>query len=223
MDHAVQMGVECVERLLNGRPEDCVRGRISPKGEQDLGLLAEKTIELTSRRALRRAGLGPLYERFLKVKDKLEREGLFDAAAKRELVPYPRAIGVVTSLAAAALRDVLTTLARRNPAIQVIVYPTPVQGEGAAARIAAALRRASARAECDVLLLVRGGGSIEDLWQFNEEVVARAIRDSRIPVAVGVGHESDFTIATSALRCSALARESTTIAARAGATSPPIS
>jgi exodeoxyribonuclease VII large subunit len=145
--------------------------------------------------ALRRAGLGPLYERFLKLKEKLEREGLFDAAARRELAPYPRAIGVVTSLAAAALRDVLTTLARRNPAIQVIVYPAPVQGEGAAERIAAALRRASARAECDVLLLVRGGGSIEDLWQFNEEAVARAIRASRIPVVVGVGHEGDFTIA----------------------------
>lgn len=145
--------------------------------------------------ALRRAGLGPLYERFLRLKEKLEREGLFDAAARRELAPYPRAIGVVTSLAAAALRDVLTTLARRNPAIRVIVYPAPVQGEGAAERIAAALRRASARAECDVLLLVRGGGSIEDLWQFNEEAVARAIRASRIPVVVGVGHEGDFTIA----------------------------
>jgi exodeoxyribonuclease VII large subunit len=90
---------------------------------------------------------------------------------------------------------VLTTLARRNPAIGVIVYPIPVQGEGAAERIAAALSRASRRAECDVLLLVRGGGSIEDLWQFNEEVVARAIRASRIPVVVGVGHETDFTIA----------------------------
>jgi exodeoxyribonuclease VII large subunit len=145
--------------------------------------------------ALRRAGLGPLYERFLRLKEKLEREGLFDVAARRELAPYPRAIGVVTSVAAAALRDVLTTLARRNPAIQVIVYPAPVQGEGAAERIAAALRRASARAECDVLLLVRGGGSIEDLWQFNEEAVARAIRASRIPVVVGVGHEGDFTIA----------------------------
>ena len=101
----------------------------------------------------------------------------------------------MTSLAAAALHDVLTTLARRNPAIPVIVYPAPVQGAGAAARLAAALRRASERAECDVLLLVRGGGSIEDLWQFNEEAVARAIRACRIPVVVGVGHESDFTIA----------------------------
>jgi exodeoxyribonuclease VII large subunit len=145
--------------------------------------------------AVRRAGLGPLYERFLRLKQKLEREGLFDAAAKREPPAYPRSVGVVTSRAAAALRDVLTALARRNPAIPVIVYPTPVQGEGAAERIAAALRRASQRRECDVLLLVRGGGSIEDLWPFNEEAVARAIRASAIPVVVGVGHESDFTIA----------------------------
>jgi exodeoxyribonuclease VII large subunit len=144
---------------------------------------------------LRQAGLGALYERFLKLRERLEREGLFDAARKRELPEYPRAIGVVTSLAAAALHDVLTTLARRNPSIPVIVYPVPVQGEGAAAKIAAMLARASERDECDVLLLVRGGGSIEDLWQFNEEVVARAIRASRIPVVVGVGHETDVTIA----------------------------
>ena len=89
----------------------------------------------------------------------------------------------------------LTTLRRRNPALPVIVYPTPVQGGGAAERIAAALAAASRRAECDVLLLVRGGGSIEDLWQFNEEALARAIRASDIPVVVGVGHETDFTIA----------------------------
>src|SRR5437660_5167232 len=145
--------------------------------------------------ALRPAGLGPLYERFLRLKEKLGREGLFDPATKRALPPYPRTIGVVTSRAAAALRDVLTTLARRNPAVRVIVYPTPVQGEGAAGRIAAMLATASSRAECDVLLLVRGGGSIEDLWSFNEERVARAIRASRIPVVVGVGHETDFTIA----------------------------
>ena len=145
--------------------------------------------------ALRPAGLGPLYERFLRLKERLGREGLFDEAAKRAPPAYPRCIGVVTSLAAAALRDVLTTLARRNPAIPVIVYPVPVQGEGAAARIAAMLAVASGRAECDVLLLVRGGGSIEDLWQFNEEALARAIRASRIPVIAGVGHETDFTIA----------------------------
>jgi exodeoxyribonuclease VII large subunit len=145
--------------------------------------------------AMRRAGLGPLYERFLKLKAKLEKEGLFDPDAKRPVPEYPRQIGVVTSLAAAALRDVLTTLRRRNPAIPVVVYPAPVQGDGAAAKLAQALATANRRAECDVLLLVRGGGSIEDLWQFNEEVLARAIRASGIPVVAGVGHETDFTIA----------------------------
>lgn len=144
---------------------------------------------------MRRAGLGPLYERFLRLKAQLEKEGLFDPAAKRDIPPFPRSIGIVTSLQAAALRDVLTTLRRRNPAIAVIVYPAPVQGEGAAPRIAQMLATANARAECDVLLLVRGGGSIEDLWQFNDEVVARAIRASAIPVVVGVGHETDVTIA----------------------------
>ena len=144
---------------------------------------------------MRRAGLGPLYERFLRLKERLGREGLFDDDAKRALPAHPRRIGVVTSLHAAALRDVLTTLARRNPALPVIVYPVPVQGEGAAERIARMLAAANERAECDVLLLVRGGGSIEDLWAFNEEPLARAIRGSRIPVVVGVGHETDFTIA----------------------------
>ncbi len=144
---------------------------------------------------MRRAGLGPLYERFLKLKAQLEKEGLFDPAAKREIPAFPKTIGVVTSRQAAALRDVLTTLQRRNRSIPVIVYPVQVQGDGAAAKIAAMLATANARAECDVLLLVRGGGSIEDLWQFNEEVVARAIRASAIPVVVGVGHETDVTIA----------------------------
>jgi len=144
---------------------------------------------------MRLAGLGPLYERFLRLKERLGAEGLFDEKKKRALPPFPGRIGVVTSLAAAALRDVLTTLARRNPAIPVVVYPVPVQGEGAAERIATMLARANRRAECDVLLLVRGGGSIEDLWQFNEEALARAIRASAIPVVVGVGHETDFTIA----------------------------
>ena len=144
---------------------------------------------------MRRAGLGPLYERFLRLKERLGAEGLFDPALKRDLPEFPQSIGVVTSLAAAALRDVLSTLARRNPAIPVIVYPVPVQGEGATPRIASMLARASRRAECDVLLLVRGGGSMEDLWSFNEEAVARAIRACAIPVVSGVGHETDFTIA----------------------------
>jgi exodeoxyribonuclease VII large subunit len=145
--------------------------------------------------SMRRAGLGPLYERFLRLKEKLQGEGLFDAGLKRELPAFPRVLGVVTSLQAAALRDVLTTLARRNPSLAVIVYPVPVQGEGAAGRIAAMLAKAGARAECDLLLLVRGGGSIEDLWAFNEERVARAIRACPLPVVAGIGHESDFTIA----------------------------
>ena len=145
--------------------------------------------------SMRAAGAGLLYERFLKLKAKLEQEGLFDPAAKRPIPAHPRCIGLLTSLHAAALRDVLTTLARRNPCLPVTVYPVPVQGEGAAMRIARMLRIANQRAECDVLLLVRGGGSIEDLWQFNEEAVARAIRASAIPVVVGVGHETDFTIA----------------------------
>jgi exodeoxyribonuclease VII large subunit len=145
--------------------------------------------------SMRQAGLGPLFERFLRLKEKLAKEGLFDPEAKRPIPEYPKQIGVITSLAAAALRDVLTTLRRRNPAIPVVVYPAPVQGEGAAAKLVAALAAANRRAECDVLLLVRGGGSIEDLWQFNEEVLARAIRASDIPVVAGVGHETDFTIA----------------------------
>src|SRR5262245_892798 len=145
--------------------------------------------------AVRLAGLGPLYERFLRVREKLEREGCCARELNRAPPEFPRCIGVVTSRAAAALRDVLTTLARRNPSLTVVVYPVPVQGQGAARQIAAMLGRASQRAECDVLLLVRGGGSMEDLWPFNEEAVARAIRASRIPVVVGVGHETDFTIA----------------------------
>ncbi|MGQ9686462.1 MAG: exodeoxyribonuclease VII large subunit, partial [Thiobacillaceae bacterium] len=144
---------------------------------------------------MRRAGLGALYEAYARLKERLQREGLFDEARKRPLPAYPRRIGIVTSPKAAALRDVLTTLARRWPLTRVIIYPTPVQGEGAAEAIAAALRTAGERAECDVLLLVRGGGSIEDLWSFNAEVVARAIAASPIPVVCGVGHETDFTIA----------------------------
>ncbi len=144
---------------------------------------------------MRPAGLGALFEAFERLKRKLEDEGLFDAARKRPLPFLPMQIGIVTSPQAAALRDVLTTLSRRMPGIPVVLYPTPVQGEGAAQKIAQAIRLAGERAECDVLLLCRGGGSIEDLWAFNEEVVARAIAASPIPVVSGVGHETDFTIA----------------------------
>jgi len=144
---------------------------------------------------VRRAGLGVLFERFARLKAKLEQEGLFAPQRKRPLPRFARQIGVVTSPAGAALRDVLTTLKRRMPGIPVVVYPTQVQGEGAAAQIAAALAIAARRNECDVLILCRGGGSIEDLWSFNEEVVARAIAGSPIPIVCGVGHETDFTIA----------------------------
>ncbi|QDQ26222.1 exodeoxyribonuclease VII large subunit [Chitinimonas arctica] len=145
--------------------------------------------------AMRPAGLGALFEAFEKLKSKLAAEGLFDAGRKRGLPTQPRAIGLITSPRAAALRDVLTTLRRRAPHLPVVLYPVPVQGEGAAERIAAMLARANDRADVDVLILCRGGGSIEDLWAFNEEVLARAIAASRIPVVCGVGHETDFTIA----------------------------
>jgi exodeoxyribonuclease VII large subunit len=143
---------------------------------------------------VQKAGLGALFEAFEKLKIKLEHEGLFDAAYKKTIPKFPKTIGIVTSKDAAALRDVLTTLKRRNPAINVIIYPTPVQGKGAAALIARAIHTANERAECDTLIICRGGGSMEDLWQFNEEVVARAIDDSAIPTISGVGHETDFTI-----------------------------
>jgi exodeoxyribonuclease VII large subunit len=145
--------------------------------------------------SIRRAGVGNLFEAFLQLKQKLESEGLFDSARKRPLPLFPRTVGVVTSLQAAALRDVLTTLKRRTPHLRVIVYPTPVQGDGAAQKIAQAIATASRRAECDLLLLCRGGGSIEDLWSFNDEAVARAIVACQVPVIAGVGHETDFTIA----------------------------
>lgn len=143
---------------------------------------------------LQRAGLGALFEAFEKLKGKLQAEGLFDAAIKKPLPLHPKKIGIVTSPDAAALRDVLTTLKRRMPNIPVIIYPTPVQGKGAARTIADAINQASERAECDVLIICRGGGSIEDLWQFNEESVARAIAACEIPTISGVGHETDFTI-----------------------------
>jgi len=143
---------------------------------------------------LQRAGLGTLFEAYERLRLKLQAEGLFDSISKKPLPALPRQIGIVTSPDAAALRDVLTTLKRRMPGIPVILYPTPVQGKGAAERIANAINTASARAECDVLIVCRGGGSMEDLWQFNEEVVARAIHTCSIPVISGVGHETDFTI-----------------------------
>ncbi|HZR02283.1 MAG TPA: exodeoxyribonuclease VII large subunit [Burkholderiales bacterium] len=144
---------------------------------------------------IRRAGLGALYEQFARLKVRLEQEGLFDPARKRRLPTHARAVGIVTSSKGAALRDVLATLARRMPSVRVVIYPTQVQGQGGASQIASALEMAGIRRECDVLILCRGGGTIEDLWSFNEEVVARAIASCPIPVVSGIGHETDFTIA----------------------------
>lgn len=144
---------------------------------------------------MRRAGLGALFEQFERLKAGLAAEGMFASERKRTLPVFPQRIGVVTSPAAAALRDVLTTLRRRMPAIDVVLYPTLVQGEGAALQIAQAIRRAGERAEVDVLIVCRGGGCIEDLWAFNEEVVARAIAGCPLPVISGIGHETDVTIA----------------------------
>ena len=158
-----------------------------PRGEFQLGV-----------ETMRRAGLGALFEAYERLKARLAAAGMFDEERKKPLPAFPRTIGIVTSTQAAALRDVLTTLERRAPMIRVIVYPTLVQGTNAASEIAAAIDQARQRAEIDVLIICRGGGSIEDLWSFNEEIVARAIlrlqNDTLIPVVSGVGHETDFTI-----------------------------
>ena len=172
-------------RLENGQQIEA-RALVSfyePRGEFQLNV-----------ETVRRAGQGNLFERFLRLKEKLESEGLFAVDRKRPLPAFPRRIAIVSSLQAAALRDVLTTLHRRAPHLRISIFPTPVQGDGAGLKIADALAQAGA-SDCDVTILCRGGGSIEDLWAFNEECVARAIRASAIPVVAGVGHETDFTIA----------------------------
>ncbi len=177
-----------------------LRGRVSlyePRG--DLQLMVE---------SMRLAGAGALFEQFLRLKVTLENEGLFDAVRKRPLPLMPRGIGVVTSAGAAALRDVATTLQRRAPHVPVVISAGPVQGAGAPAALVQALERLYALAQppsgralqavlpvIDVILVVRGGGSIEDLWAFNDEILARTIARSPVPVISGVGHETDFTIA----------------------------
>ncbi len=177
--------------LLDFAPRDGqlveVRGRLGvyePRGE--LQLIVE---------AMQQAGQGNLFERFVQLKNKLEAEGLFDAGRKRALPLLPQAIGVVTSLGAAALHDVVTALQRRAPHIPVVIYPASVQGAQAPSELRQALQLAYQRAEVDVLLLVRGGGAMEDLWAFNDEQLARLIVASPMPVVCGVGHETDFTIA----------------------------
>jgi exodeoxyribonuclease VII large subunit len=144
---------------------------------------------------LEEAGVGALRREFERLRDRLAAEGLFDASHKRPLPTVPRRIGVVTSPTGAALRDILNILRRRFVAAAVLIYPTAVQGAQAAPEILAAVERASQRAEVDVLIVARGGGSLEDLWAFNDERVARAIHDCSMPVVTGIGHEVDFTIA----------------------------
>ena len=164
-----------------------VRGRISlyePRGE--FQLIVEH---------LEEAGVGALRREFERLKSRLAAEGLFAQERKRPLPRFPRRIGVVTSSAGAALRDILKVLARRYPAARVLIYPSAVQGAAAVPALVSALGTASARAECEVLILARGGGSLEDLWAFNDERVARAIHACALPVVCGVGHEIDFTIA----------------------------
>lgn len=173
-------------RLENGQQVEA-RALVSlyePRGDFQL------TVE-----TMRRAGLGRLFEEFSRLKEKLRLAGLFAPEKKRPLPRFPRRIGIVSSPRAAALHDVLITLRRRAPHLSVILYPTQVQGGSAANDIAEAIARAGQRNECDLLLLVRGGGGIEDLWAFNEEVVARAIASSRLPIISGIGHETDTTIA----------------------------
>lgn len=164
-----------------------LRGKLAvyePRGE--LQMIVE---------AMRPAGEGALMEQFLRLKARLEGEGLFDAERKRPLPGFPRRIGVVTSLAAAALHDVVTALRRRAPHVEVVVYPAPVQGAEAPPLLVRAIAEAGRRDEVDVLIVCRGGGSLEDLWAFNDEAVVRAIVASPVPVVCGVGHETDFTLA----------------------------
>jgi exodeoxyribonuclease VII large subunit len=164
-----------------------VRGRISlyePRGEYQL--LIEH---------LEEAGVGALRREFERLKARLAAEGLFALERKRALPRFPRRVGLITSPSGAALHDILKILARRYPPTAVLLYPTAVQGAAAVPALVTALSTASARAECDVLILARGGGSLEDLWAFNDERVARAIHSCALPVVSGVGHEIDFTIA----------------------------
>jgi exodeoxyribonuclease VII large subunit len=178
-------------QLLRFKPEEgmqvLVRAKVSlyePRG--DYQLLAE---------SMQEAGDGVLQRAFDALKRKLEQEGLFAAEGKRSVPLFPKRIGVITSPSGAAIRDILSVLKRRFPAIPVLIYPVPVQGKDAGREIAAMIATACRRKECDVLILTRGGGSLEDLWAFNEEVVARALHECSVPVVSAIGHEVDFTIA----------------------------
>ena len=162
----------------------CLIGLYEARGEYQLNI-----------EQIRHAGAGLLSEAFNQLKEKLLKEGLFEVSRKKPIPQFPKSIGVITSPTGAAIEDILITLKRRSPHIPIIIYPSLVQGKEAPLAIVRAIETANAREECDVLILARGGGSIEDLWAFNEEIVARAIVASKIPTITGVGHETDSTIA----------------------------
>jgi len=178
-------------RSLPFQPEDgmhvLVRARVGvyePRGEYQL------TIE-----HMEEAGIGVLQRKYEELKTKLKQEGLFDASEKKPLPPFPKQISVVTSPSGAAIRDILSVLQRRYPLAEVCIYAVPVQGEGSATQITRAIQAIEQRNTSDVIILARGGGSIEDLWSFNDETLARTLHTAKIPIVSGVGHEIDFTIA----------------------------
>jgi len=146
-------------------------------------------------KAMKEDGIGDLYEAYEKLKQQLEKEGLFDKSHKQKIPFMPKVIGVLTSSTGAVIRDIINVSTRRNPNVNIRLLPVPVQGEGAGEKIAKAIKIMNDKKLCDVMIIGRGGGSLEDLWPFNEEVVARAIYDSKIPIISSVGHETDFTIA----------------------------
>lgn len=146
-------------------------------------------------KAIKQEGIGDLHAEYEKLKAKLEQEGLFDEAHKKKIPFMPKCIGVLTSNTGAVIRDIINVSTRRNPNVYIRLYPVPVQGQGAAEKIAKAIEVMNEQNLADVLILARGGGSLEDLWPFNEEIVARAIYNSKIPIISAVGHETDFTIA----------------------------
>ena len=146
-------------------------------------------------KAMRQEGMGTLYEEYQKLKAKLEKEGLFDTSHKRKIPMFPKTIGVLTSSTGAVIRDIINVSTRRNPNVHIRLLPVPVQGPGAAEKIAEGIKKMNDENLADVLIIGRGGGSLEDLWPFNEEIVARAIYDSKLPIISAVGHETDFTIA----------------------------
>lgn len=145
--------------------------------------------------AMKEDGIGSLYEEYQKLKEKLEKEGLFDEKHKKEIPIFPKTIGVLTSSTGAVIRDIINVGERRNPNVHIRLLPVPVQGEGAAEKIVCAIEKMNKEKLADVIIIGRGGGSLEDLWPFNEEIVARAIYNSELPVVSAVGHETDFTIA----------------------------